>query len=488
MTYHTQILLEYMLTLAAGIAILYFIPKDDRQDVIGTALVVSGSMLFITIDLWCNFDLSELGYQYACQIPLIAEYNLVFSLGIDGISLVLLALTVFIMPLCIISASSVETDTKKFIIYLLLIELFLIISFITTNLFFFYIFFESVLIPMFILIGVWGARERKINAAYYFFLFTLFGSFFLLFGMLYLYTIAESTEYVVLSNLVLSGDEQKILWLCFFMPFAIKVPMFPFHIWLPEAHVEAPTIGSVILASLLLKLGGYGFIRFTLPLFPLGTYYFGHVVYLFALLSILYASLTTIRQSDLKKIIAYSSIAHMNLIVLGLFSGSFQGIDGAIYLMIGHGVVSAALFFCVGVLYDRYHTRAIKHYSGLVQAMPLFAIAFFLFTLGNMGFPGTSNFIGEFLIMVGIFSKNMFLLVLATSTIVLGAAYSVWLYNRVAFGTGKITEYSDLNNVELLILGILIFTMIILGGQTENVTDITTVAIKKVIHLAQFKK
>jgi len=288
---------------------------------------------------------------------------------------------------------------------------------------------------MFIIIGIWGSRPRKIRAAYIFFLYTLFGSFFMLYGIFYLYTIINSTNFDVLLYIHLTKSEQIFLWVCFFIPFAIKIPMIPFHIWLPEAHVEAPTIGSVILASLLLKLGGYGFIRFVIPMFPFGTLYFLPMLQILGTISVLYASLVTIRQSDIKRIIAYSSIAHMNLIVLGLFTCTFQGLDGAIYLMIGHGIVSSGLFLCVGILYDRYHTRLLRYYGGIGQIMPIFSFFFFLFTLANMSFPGTSNFIGEFLIFVGLFKTHPWITFLAASGIVWSAIYSIWLFNRVVFGS-----------------------------------------------------
>ena len=339
---------------------------------------------------------------------------------------------------------------------------------------------------MYIIIGVWGGRNRRINAAYYFFLYTLFGSFLLLGGILAIYDRVESFSYITISQFVFSWEDQRSFAILFFIPFAIKIPMVPFHTWLPEAHVEAPTIGSVILASLLLKLGGYGLLRFTIPMFPEGCYFIQPVVILLAIVGVIYASFSALRQSDLKRIIAYSSIAHMNLAVLGLFSFTHQGIDGAMYLMIGHGVVSAALFLCVGELYDRYHTRAIKQYSGLVQTMPLFSCIFFVFTLANMSFPGTSNFIGEFLILIGLAEDNLWATVLAATGIVLSAIYSIWLYNRIFFGTLKnetdnVDKYADLSRAGFYVFVVLITAMLTLGVYSECVTNLTYLTILEIV-------
>ena len=457
--------------------IISFIPRRYEKSYIAPlSLGASISFFFNCILLWYHFDYEQIGFQYFFEIPLIPEYNLVLSCGLDGISMCFLLLTAFIMPICLLSCGTIYVNYKQFVVYVLLVEIFLVMSFCVTNLFFFFVFFESVLIPMYIIIGVWGGRNRKINAAFYFFLYTLFGSFFLLFGILYIFTIVESFSYNVLSQFIFSRRPNNT-WCSFLYSICnVKIPMFPYHIWLPEAHVEAPTIGSVILASLLLKLGGYGFLRFTIPMFPEGCLYLQPFIIVLAVIGVIYASLSAIRQSDLKRIIAYSSIAHMNLVVLGLFSFTHQGIDGAMYLMLGHGIVSAALFLCVGDLYDRYHTRALKQFSGLVQVMPLFSIVFFIFTLANMGFPGTSNFVGEILIFIGIFLDNPWVMFLSATGVVASAMYAIFLFNRVCFGTLKnesenVDQYADLNRSDFYVFFVLITAMLTLGVYSECITN-----------------
>jgi len=338
----------------------------------------------------------------------------------------------------------------------------------------FYITFESCLIPMFLIIGIWGSRERKVHAAMMFFLYTLLGSLFMLFAILIMYSAIGSTDFQILSLTEISKVRQNILWLGIFLSLAVKTPMIPFHLWLPEAHVEAPVGGSVILAGVLLKLATYGFLRVCLPILPEASYYFTPLIYTMATVGIIYSSFTTLRQIDLKKIIAYSSIGHMSIGLLGIFSNTIQGIEGAILLSIAHGIVSPALFICVGILYDRYHTRLIKYYRGLVISMPLFAIFFFIFTLANMATPLTANFIGEFLTFTGSFQKNSILTAISATSMVLVAGYSIWLYNRICFGNESmyLIKAKDLTRREVFLLLPLVFLTFLLGIYPNIILDL----------------
>lgn len=453
---------------------IWYQTKNKYHTTVSHLLAFTASIftLLLWLSAWANFRPDLVEFQHRSHLSLIPTSE--FTFGVDGLSITLILLTVFIMPICFLAATSVKDYVKEFLTCLLVTELFLILSFYSTNVFGFYVCFESTLIPMFLMIGIWGSRDRKIKAAYYLFLYTLFGSLFMLYGILYLSNIVGTTDFEVLQHQEFSRQTHLLLFVLFFIPFAVKIPMLPFHVWLPEAHVEAPTIGSVILASLVLKLGSFGFLRYTIPLFWYGVSHFAIIVDALAIMSVIYASLATIRQVDLKRVIAYSSIAHMNLIVLGLFSLNKQGIAGATYLMIGHGVVSSGLFFCVGVLYDRYHTRLIRYYGGLATVMPWFALYFLIFTLANMSFPGTANFIGEFLIFVGLFSRSPLVTVLAGSGIVLSAVYSIWVYNRTVFGTTKtdyITKYTDLTPTEFLILSSLAAFTVLLGVYAQPILD-----------------
>lgn len=414
-------------------------------------------------------------------------FNIQYLIGIDGISILLIVLTTFLIPICVlINISSIRYRFKEYILMLLLLEVLLINTFSVLNIVFFYIFFEAVLIPMFIIIGIWGSRQRKIHAAYQFFLYTFFGSIFMLVSLLVIYMFVGSTNYELLLITKLPFEYEKLLWLAIFFAFAIKVPMIPVHIWLPEAHVEAPTSGSVLLAGILLKLGTYGILRFLIPIFPNATIYYLPFIYMFCLLGIIYGSLTTLRQIDLKKIIAYSSVVHMNFALIGLFSLTIEGIQGSIYLMLSHGIVSGALFLCVGCLYDRYHTRLLAYYNGLVVTMPLFALFFLIFTLANIAFPGTSSFVGEFLIFLGIFKVNIFIGLLSGLSVILSASYSVWLYNRVIFKQLNIKyffKYRDLKLLERLMFYPLIILVFVMGIYPKLFLDISYFPVLRILSI-----
>jgi len=452
---------------------------------------IQGLMAYI----WINFDAFLLvteynqGFQYFFFYEVNSLYNIVFCFGLDGFSLLFILLTVFIFSLCsfitLYLNSSIFFQLSLFIV-LIILEFILIFVFSVLDLFFFYIGFESSLIPMFFIVGLWGARSRRIKATFYLFLYTMFTALLTLTSIFYTLMQTGSTFYSDILNFNFTEIEQKILWLCLFLTFATKIPIIPFHIWLPEAHVEAPTIGSVILASILLKSGGFGFLRYLIPIFPFGTNYYLPFVYMLSLCSIIYASLTTIRQFDLKRIIAYSSIAHMNMVVLGLFCNNIQGVEGAFYLMLGHGIVSSALFLLVGVVYERYHTRIIRYYGGLTVVMPIFSFFYFIFSLGNIGFPGTSNFIGEFLILVGVFNKNVFISFFLGFGIILSGVYTMWLYNRLFFGTLKINYgfyFVDLTKKEFYLFFFLGFIMVNLGINSNLIIDFLCLNIEQYLLL-----
>jgi len=421
----------------------------------------------MSVLVWIEFDYFISKFQFVNKISWFSSLNINFFVGIDGVSLLFILLTTFIFPLCILTSwKSIKENLKEYMIVFLMMEALLIIVFCILDLLLFYVFFESILIPIFLIVGIWGSRRRRIRASYMLFLYTLLGSVLMLLAILVMYFQVGTTDYQILLTSSFSENKQKILWLAFFVSFAAKIPMVPVHIWLPEAHVEAPTTGSVILAGILLKLGSYGFIRFSLPLFPFGSVYYSPLVYTIATISIIYTSLTAIRQTDLKRIIAYASIAHMNLIMLGLFSLNMQGVEGSVMQMISHGIVSSALFLGVGVIYDRHHTRLLKYYGGLVQVMPVFITLFLLFTFANAALPGTCNFVGEVMLFTGIFQDNIVIAFFSATGIILSGAYSLWLFNRIAYGNLKVSfikGFSDVNRREFYILLPLAFLTILFG-------------------------
>ena len=473
-----------------GVFFLLIIPSSNLVLLRLVALNVSCFTFVLSLVLWIFFNKSMGTFQFVSKFLWVPTLNLNFVLGIDGISLFFVLLTTLLIPLCLlVSWKSVKVNLKEFLVAFLVMEFFLIGVFCILDLLLFYIFFESVLIPMYLIVGVWGSRERKIRAAYFFFLYTLLGSVLMLLSLLYMYYQAGTTDYEVLTTFSFSECEQKILWLSFFASFATKIPMIPVHLWLPEAHVEAPTAGSVILAGVLLKLGTYGFVRFSFPLFAKACFYFAPFVYSLSVIGIVYTSFTAIRQTDFKRIIAYTSVAHMNLVMVGLFSFNTIGIEGAILQSLSHGFVASALFLCIGVVYDRHHTRMVKYYGGLVHTMPLYVFIFLFFTMSNIGLPGTGSFVGEFLILTGSFKVNTSITFLSATGMVIGACYSLWLFNRISYGNLKtqyFTYYNDISKREFFIFLPLLIGTLVMGLYPEIFLESIHMSVNMLVELMYF--
>ena len=419
-----------------GVLLILFIRDEGesaRRNIRMIALLTTVSTFVVSLFIWIGFDNSDPGFQMVEKAAWL-DSGISYHMGVDGISMLFVILTTFLMPISILASwESIDKRVKDYMIAFLLLETLMIGVFCALDIVLFYVFFEAGLIPMFIIIGVWGGK-RRVYASFKFFLYTLAGSVLMLLAIMAMYWQAHTTDITVLLTHDFPAGMQKWLWLAFFASFAVKLPMWPVHTWLPDAHVEAPTAGSVILAAILLKLGGYGFLRFSLPMFPLASADFAPFVFTLSVVAIIYTSLVALMQEDMKKLIAYSSVAHMGYVTMGIFAMNAEGVQGAIFQMLSHGLVSGALFLCVGVVYDRMHTREIAAYGGLVNNMPKYAVVFMVFTMANVGLPGTSGFIGEFLTLLGIFKANTWVAVFATTGVVLSAAYALWLYRKVIFG------------------------------------------------------
>ena len=448
------------------------------------ALLVTTATFLLSLAVLSGFDASNPDFQFVEEGEWMA--GLGYKMGIDGLSLPFVMLTTFFFPITIYASWAVETRVKEYMACFLLLETLILGVFTSLDLILFYLFFEGGLIPMFLIIGVWGGKNR-VYAAFKFFLYTLFGSLVMLIAMLYMYWDAGTTDITALLNHQFSyegidllgwhivGGAQTLMWLAFFASFAVKLPMWPFHTWLPDAHVEAPTAGSVILAAILLKLGGYGFLRFSLPMFPVASEIMAEFVFFLSVVAIIYTSLVALMQEDMKKLVAYSSVAHMGFVTMGIFAANQQSIDGAIFQMISHGFISGALFLCVGVIYDRMHTREIAAYGGIVNRMPVYALVMMLFTLANVGLPGTSGFVGEFLTLAGTYQVSTWTALGATTGVVLSAAYALWLYRRVLFGDlikESLKSITDLNAREVTVFVPLVVMTILLGVYPSLATDL----------------
>jgi NADH-quinone oxidoreductase subunit M len=470
-----------------GSLFLIFSKSNDQNNstIKYVALFTSIVNFLLSIYLWYLFDPTTSAFQFVEDREwLIGIVN--YKVGVDGISILFVVLTAFITPLCIISVNnSVKKRLRDFLIAILIMESFMIGVFCSLDLVIFYLFFEAGLIPMFLIIGIWGGPKR-VYSAFKFFLYTLLGSVLMLVAIISIYWISGTTDVEKLYQLGIDPKYQNLLWLAFFSSFAVKTPMWPVHTWLPDAHVEAPTAGSVLLAAILLKMAGYGFIRFSLGLFPIASDLFTPLIYVLSLIAIIFTSLIALMQEDMKKLIAYSSVAHMGFVTLGIFTIQQQGIEGSIIQMISHGLVSAALFLCVGVVYDRMHSRLISTYGGIVSIVPKYSVLFMLFTLAALGLPGTSGFIGEFLILMGAFKDNFLVAFVASLGVILGAAYMLWLYKRVVFGklvNDDLNKLSDLDKSEYFILISLAIPTLFFGFYPEPLFNTIEVSINDLIEM-----
>ncbi|MCL4768619.1 MAG: NADH-quinone oxidoreductase subunit M [Hyphomicrobiaceae bacterium] len=465
-----------------GVAFIAFLPRDAVQNARYIALWTTLVTFGVSLLIWINFDPTTADFQFVEERPWLGP--IAYRMGVDGISMLFVILTTFLMPLCILASwESIETRVKEYMIAFLVLETLMIGVFCALDLVLFYLFFEAGLIPMFLIIGVWGG-PRRVYASFKFFLYTLLGSLLMLLAMMAMYWHAGTTNIVTLLGTTFPPGMQWWLWLAFFASFAVKLPMWPVHTWLPDAHVEAPTAGSVLLAAILLKMGGYGFLRFSVPMFPLASQELAPLVFALSVVAIVYTSLVALAQEDMKKLIAYSSVAHMGFVTMGIFTFTTQGVDGAIFQMISHGIVSAALFLCVGVIYDRMHTRQIDAYGGLVNRMPIYAFCVMVFTMANVGLPGTSGFVGEFLTLIAAFKVNTWVAFLATTGIILSAAYMLYLYRRVIFGVierPNLRAIRDMSPREVVVLAPLVFLTILFGFFPAPILDVTAASVRRLV-------
>ena len=469
-----------------GAALILLIRGDDdiaKRNVRNVALWTTMVTFVVSLFIWGMFDPADPGFQFVEKREWIGGI-INYHMGVDGISMLFVILTTFLMPACILASwTSIDRRVKEYMIAFLVLETLMIGVFCALDLVVFYVFFEGGLIPMFLIIGVWGGK-RRVYASYKFFLYTLLGSVLMLIAIMAMYWQAETTDIPTLLTHQFPASMQPWLWVAFFASFAVKMPMWPVHTWLPDAHVEAPTAGSVILAGILLKMGGYGFLRFSLPMFPIASYDFAPFVFTLSVVAIIYTSLVALMQEDIKKLIAYSSVAHMGFVTMGIFTMTTQGVQGGIFQMLSHGIVSGALFLCVGIVYDRMHTREIAAYGGLVNRMPMYAFTFMIFTLANVGLPGTSGFVGEFLTLIAAFKVNTWVAFFAAFGVILSAGYALWLYRRVVFGAlekESLKEILDMNRREVAVMVPLIVLTILFGVFPGPILDVTASAVERLI-------